>query len=255
MNSRVEEQRLGRLLISAREDERRRWARELHDETLQALGVLRVQLSAARRSEDVEILQGALDTAVHELGREIANLRSLITELRPAALDELGLRPALSALFQRAESSHGLQVHTEVRFDPSEPGRLDSELETGIYRIVQEALSNVGHHAEAAHVAVEITERRGEILILVADDGHGFDPAAARSGLGLTGMQERIALLGGRLEVDSSRHGTAIVATLPSSRERAAGPRALRLESPPRAATRPRGREVVLREAPAPAAR
>ncbi len=254
-NSRAEEQRLARLLNRAREDERRRWARELHDETLQALGVLRVQLSAARRTEDIAALQGALDTAVHELGREIANLRSLITELRPAALDELGLRPALSALFQRAETLHGLQVHTDVRFDPAEPGRLDPELETAIYRIVQESLSNVAHHSGAGHVAVEITERRGEILIIVADDGHGFDATAPRGGFGLTGMHERVALLGGRLEVDSSRRGTAVVATLPASRRRIAGARVLRLEDSPRAPLKPVGRGAALREVPAPAAR
>src|SRR5579884_3635934 len=96
-----QERLLERRLLAAREDERRRFARELHDDTLQALGALRVQLSSARRSDDVETLRAALDGAVNELGREIASLRMLSSDLRPAALDELGLRAALEALFAR----------------------------------------------------------------------------------------------------------------------------------------------------------
>jgi signal transduction histidine kinase len=248
-NLRAEDQRVHRLLVSAREDERRRWARELHDETLQALGVLRVQLSAAGRAQDVATLHAAIDGAVAELGREIANLRSLITDLRPAALDELGLRPALQGLFDRAEIVHRLHVHTEVRFDPTQLERLEPELETAIYRIAQESLSNVGHHSGAQHVAIEISERRGEIVVLVADDGHGFDTEAVTTGFGLTGMRERVALVGGRLEIDSSSRGTAVVATLPARRERPVR-RPARLGPPAGVAWRPRPRTGALREAP-----
>ena len=114
----VEQDRLRRSLRAA-EEERRRWARELHDETLQGLGGLRVVLSSARRSRDLPSLHAALDGAVEQLGEEIANLRALITELRPAALDELGLGPALDTLIERARTVHGLEI--AARVDLREP--------------------------------------------------------------------------------------------------------------------------------------
>src|SRR5205807_2284849 len=92
----------------------KRWARELHDETLQGLGGLRVLLSSARRSNDVSALHQTLETAVEQIGEEIANLRALITELRPAALDELGLTPALEALFDRVRTLQGLELDANV---------------------------------------------------------------------------------------------------------------------------------------------
>ncbi len=109
----VEQDRLRRSLRAA-EEERRRWARELHDETLQGLGGLRVLLSSARRNNDVEQLHKTLETAVDQIAQEISNLRALITELRPAALDELGLAPALDALFDRVRTLHGLELDTHV---------------------------------------------------------------------------------------------------------------------------------------------
>jgi signal transduction histidine kinase len=210
---------LERQLLAAREEERRRCARELHDETLQALGVLRVQLSSALGSEDPDTLRAAVGGAVDELGREIANLRALITDLRPASLDELGLEPALGALFDRFWARHRLPVHSEVRLDCSEAGRLDAELETTIYRVVQEALTNVARHAGASSVDVEIIERRGAITIAVRDDGRGLDPLDSAAGFGLVGMHERVALLAGRLEISSSARGTTISAWLPAVRE------------------------------------
>ena len=112
----VERDRLRRSLEAA-EAERSRWARELHDDTLQGLGALRMRLSSARRDEDLGSLHGTLDGAVDQLAQEIANLRSLITELRPAALDELGLVPALEALFERARVAHGLVIDGTVELD------------------------------------------------------------------------------------------------------------------------------------------
>ncbi len=109
----VEQDRLRRSLRAA-EEERRRWARELHDETLQGLGGLRVLLSSARRNNDVDQLHKTLESAVDQIAQEISNLRALITELRPAALDELGLAPALDALFDRVRTLHGLELDTHV---------------------------------------------------------------------------------------------------------------------------------------------
>jgi signal transduction histidine kinase len=211
----VERDRLRRSLKAA-EAERSRWARELHDDTLQSLGLLRVLLSNARRSDDVAALHKTLDGAVDQLAQEIANLRSLITELRPAALDALGLVPALEALFERTRVAYGLVVDGTVELaEDKERPRLDPELETAVYRVVQESLSNAARHADADYVAVEVLRQGETIRIAVGDDGAGFDPDQPSSGFGLTGMRERLSLAGGRLEIKTSPAGTTILASLP----------------------------------------
>jgi signal transduction histidine kinase len=207
----VEAQRL-RHSLQAAEAERRRWARELHDETLQALGGLNVLLKSAARSSDPEVLRGAIGDATEHVTREIDNLRAIITELRPAALDELGLAPALSTLVQRVATASGLEIATAIEVDR----RLAEEQETVAYRVVQEALSNVVKHAEATHVDVSVRSDNGELHIEVADDGRGFDPAAPRSGFGLVGMRERIDLAGGRLAIASDGPGTRVEVVLPA---------------------------------------
>ncbi len=211
----VERERLRRSLKAA-EAERSRWARELHDDTLQGLGVLRVLLSNARRSEDVSALHGTLDGAVDQLTQEIANLRALITELRPAALDELGLVPALEALLERTRVAYGLVIDGTLELaDDGQPPRLDTEIETAVYRVVQESLTNAARHADAEYVAVEVVRNGETIRIAVGDDGRGFDLEQPSSGFGLTGMRERISLAGGRLEIKTSPAGTTILASLP----------------------------------------
>ncbi len=212
MKSRIDQKRLRRCLVAAREQERGRWARELHDDTLQSLGALRLQLSSARRSADAAALRSALDVAVDELEHEIANLRSLIAELRPASLDELGLEPALGGLLERCAKLHGLTLHAVVQLD----GRFDPEIEVTVYRVVQEALTNAARHAHAGTIEVEVVEQEGEIAVTVADDGSGFDPRAGRAGFGLAGMHERVTLAGGRLAIRSGAQGTVIAATLPA---------------------------------------
>ena len=136
---------------AAADAERRRWARELHDETLQGLGGLRLLLSSARRGHDLERAQTAMDEAVEHLEREISNLRAIITELRPAALDELGLRTAIEALLDRHREQSGLHIDAELELSGPSKGddRLDEDLETAVYRLVQEALTNVAKHAHA----------------------------------------------------------------------------------------------------------
>ena len=217
----VEQDRLRRTLRAA-EEERRRWARELHDETLQGLGGLRVLLSSARRHDDVEQLHKTLESAVDQIAQEISNLRALITELRPAALDELGLAPALETLFDRVRTLHGLELDVRVELT-SQSGRStarpDPDVETAVYRLVQESLNNAARHARADRVDVEVSERDEHVHVLVRDDGDGFDTDAPSSGFGLTGMRERVALAGGHLEITSSTDGTTISAALPSHRE------------------------------------
>jgi two-component system, NarL family, sensor histidine kinase DevS len=206
----VEEDRL-RHSIAAGESERRRWARELHDETLQALGGLQVLLKGAVRSSDPDVLRGAITDAAEHVAREIENLRSIITELRPAALDELGLEPALVTLGKRVASTSGLELETEIDIG----GRLEADLETVAYRVVQEALSNVVKHAEATRATVSVSQDGGELRIAVADDGRGFDQAAPSDGFGLLGMRERIDLAGGTLTISPGHPGTRVDVALP----------------------------------------
>jgi signal transduction histidine kinase len=213
----VERDRLLRSLRSA-EEERRRWARELHDETLQGLGGLQVLLSSARRSSDVATLRSAIDSSVEQLAAEIANLRALITELRPAALDELGLPPALDALFDRVRTLHGVVIEATVVLEHEgvAASRLDPDVETAVYRLIQESLTNVTRHAHADRVEVDVIERDGEIHVVVRDDGRGFDISGPSEGFGLAGMRERIGIVGGQLDISSSAAGTTVRAVLPS---------------------------------------
>jgi signal transduction histidine kinase len=209
----VAEERL-RHSLAAAEQERRRWARELHDETLQGLGGLQVLLSSALRRGDAEALRQAMREALELIGTEIQGLRSLITELRPAALDEIGLAPAIESLGERLAAVEGIEVDIEIDLG----GRLDPELETTVYRLVQEALTNVAKHARAEHVTCGVRLEYDMLRVEVADDGRGFDPDAPAEGFGLVGMRERMALAGGRLEIESGGDGTVVRATVPVGR-------------------------------------
>jgi signal transduction histidine kinase len=210
--------------LAAADAERRRWARELHDETLQGLGGLRLLLASALRLEDPRQSQAAMREAVIHIEQEIESLRSIITELRPAALDELGLRTAIEALLDRHRERDGLQIDGELSLPGHSPGedRLDEDLETAVYRLVQEALTNVAKHARANSVRVAVSESGGELLVEVRDDGAGFDPQAASDGFGLAGMRERVSLAGGTLTLDSGEQGTTLKAHMPA-RRRASG--------------------------------
>jgi signal transduction histidine kinase len=205
---------------AAAEDERSRWARELHDETLQALGGLRLLLAGSLRGDEA-VKDAAIGQAVAQLESDIASLRALITELRPAALDQLGLEPALLALIDRVRLG-GLDVDVQIDLDGAPgrmPQRLAGELETGIYRIVQEALTNAVKHGGAERAVVEVTEVGGQVTVAVRDDGAGFDPTTATTGFGLVGMRERAELLDGTIDTDSvPGRGTTIQVTLPVSR-------------------------------------
>ncbi|HWX98267.1 MAG TPA: sensor histidine kinase, partial [Solirubrobacteraceae bacterium] len=229
----VEIERL-RYGMEARERERTRWAREIHDESIQGIGALRLRLANARDIDDGERLREAVDTVLEGLGTEIDQLRHLITELRPAALDDLGLAAALEALARRAQAIDGLEVKTEIDLLPQESvvenggrldgRRLDPELESTIYRVVQEALTNVSRHAEATSAIVSISEREGVVRVSVTDDGKG-PPEASRlgprgdgleGGFGMSGMRERAELVGGELEMVAARErGTTVRLTVP----------------------------------------
>ncbi len=219
----VEIERL-RYGMEARERERTRWAREIHDESIQGMGALRLRLANARDIDDAQALREAVDLVLDGLGNEIDGLRHLITELRPAALDDLGLAAALEALARRAQAIDGLDVEVDIQLEQVDGGRLDPELESTVYRIVQEALTNVGRHAEATRAVVRVTERGGNVVASVTDDGKGM-PGAERlgprgdgleGGFGMGGMRERAELVGGELDWHPApERGTTVSLTVP----------------------------------------
>jgi two-component system, NarL family, sensor histidine kinase DevS len=212
----IAEDRLRRTM-EASERERKYWARELHDETLQGLGALRLLLASALRRGTPEALTEAVQDAVDELLAEIDQLRALITELRPAALDELGLAAAIEALAERSSVTGGLEVTGDVMLaEGGDSTRLSPELESTVYRLVQEALTNVVKHARAERAEIRVSSRDNMIRVEVSDDGVGFDPDVRAPGFGLTGMRERLELVGGRLEISSAvGRGTTLLAELP----------------------------------------
>jgi signal transduction histidine kinase len=200
-----------RRVIEGQELERRRLARELHDETGQALTSVLLGLKAVERSDDVP-------TALAEL-RELVvatlqDVRRLAVELRPKALDDFGLSVALERLVQTFKEATGISVEFQSQLGEQ---RLPSEVETTLYRIVQESLTNVAKHAGAQRVSILLVRRPGVVSALIEDDGHGFtEDDEGRGGIGLSGMRERLALLDGRLTVESGRGtGTSLVAEVP----------------------------------------
>jgi len=213
MKRSVEVDRL-RTAITAADAERGRWARELHDQTLQTLGSLRVLLATSLGRGDDSTRQEAIRQAIADLELEIANLRQIISDLRPTLLDELGLAAAVEALVDRHHRRGELQIQAELRLHDA-AAQLSAELETTAYRIVQEALTNVAKHAQASAVHISIASDDGELLIEVRDNGIGFDTAARRNGFGLAGIEERVALAGGRLSLRSGADGTHLAAALP----------------------------------------
>jgi signal transduction histidine kinase len=206
--------------LEASESERARWARELHDETLQAMAGLRVLLSGARRSGDPDRIMAAMGDAIDLLEHGIADLRALITDLRPAALDELGTQAALETLIARVAQQSGLEI--ELEFESDTLARHSTEIESTMYRLVQEGLTNVVKHARATRVDVRVIDTDEAVEILLRDDGEGFDPTAGAAGFGLIGMRERVSLVHGTLDIESAAgSGTTLRARIPLRRREA----------------------------------
>ncbi len=210
--------------LAAAEQERARWARELHDETLQNLAALRIALVAQLRKRDPDTATAVIRDAIGQLESEIANLRSLIIELRPAALDGLGVGAAIEHLAELARRD-GLEVALIIDLGNGDAERPGPELETALYRITQEALTNARRHGGASSALVEIRASDHCLHVSVCDDGNGFDSHAKTDGFGLHSMRERAELLGGTLNINSTPgRGTQITADLPRqpvSRQRA----------------------------------
>jgi signal transduction histidine kinase len=209
LSERVQRDALRRV-VAAQELERQRLARELHDETGQALTSILLGLKQ---------LQGAEPQSVAQL-RELVvatlqDVRRLAVELRPTVLDDFGLVPALERLTAAFAEQTGIEVDLEAG---ALGERLPAEVETAIYRVVQESLTNVVKHSHAQRVSVLVMRADGRIKAVIEDDGKGFDPDAARGdGIGLIGMRERIELLDGTLAVESSEtSGTTVALEVPA---------------------------------------
>jgi signal transduction histidine kinase len=200
--------------VEVAEDERQRWARELHDGVLQSLAAVRITLAAALQGsgEDRDAqIERAAEATVEGLEEQITELSRLINDLRPASLERLGLAGALEALAEESANRGDFEVATELDLG----GELTGDEERAVYRLVQEALTNVVKHAGAEHAWVEVGVEDRRVRIQVRDDGCGFDPALG-PGRGLLGMRERVEMLGGTIEVNSRPgDGTAIRASWP----------------------------------------
>jgi len=206
-------------VLTAQEEERKRIARELHDDTAQALTSVLVRLRLLERSLEDERLRLGLAELRDLTGATLEGVRRLAIDLRPPMLDDLGLEAALQSLVQDFSQRWLIRA----TFTSSRFGRLPAEVELVLYRIVQEALSNVARHANASQVLVRLTRRGRALRLLVEDDGCGFDVEATKhsreSGLGLFGMEERLALVGGALRVESTvGEGTRVSAEVPLPR-------------------------------------
>ena len=201
-----------RRVVEAQELERRRLARELHDQTGQELTSVLLGLKAVEEAKDDAERAQALAAVRAQVVETLHDVRRLAVELRPKALDDFGLAPALERLRDTFSEQTGMRVDLESQIRE----RLPADVETALYRIVQEALTNIVKYARASAVSIVLAQKRGVVMAVIDDDGRGFTPDGGGDGLGLLGMGERLALLGGRLKIESSPGaGTTIVAEVP----------------------------------------
>ncbi len=210
---------LSQQLMEAQEAERRHLARELHDEIGQALTAIKINLQAVQRSVGEPTASSRLDESIGIVDRVLQQVRNMSLDLRPSLLDDLGLLAALRWYLDRQSKRAGFAA--EFHAEPPDI-RASANLETACFRVAQEALTNIVRHAGASHVRVELRQQDNELQLKIHDDGSGFDVAAARQraarggSLGLLGMQERVLLIGGRIDIDSAAgRGTTIWVRFP----------------------------------------
>jgi signal transduction histidine kinase len=216
----VQEKEMLRRLVVAQEDERRRVARDLHDHLGQQLTSLRLKIESLKKIAEEKTVYRDLEQVeaiAEQLDRDVD---FLAWELRPASLDDLGLRITLANFVKQWSDYTGVKAE----FHQAGLGKnlLNFEIETNLYRIAQEALNNIYKHAKAKNVSV-LLEKRGKLVsLIVEDDGVGFNVEAKsnrRKGLGLVGMHERARICGGTLEIESAKDkGTTIYARVPAKR-------------------------------------
>jgi signal transduction histidine kinase len=203
-----------RKVVEAQELERKHLAREPHDETGQALTSILLGLKSLEQVLDSDDGREGVASLRDLVVSTLQDVRRLAVELRPSALDDFGLAPALERLVDTYGRQAAVPVHLEIRLGDE---RLRPEIETTLYRMVQEALTNVAKHADATSVSILLTRTPSAVRLVVEDDGAGFDPLGTRDGgLGLSGMRERVALVDGVLRVESAHgKGTTLVAEVP----------------------------------------
>ena len=209
----AERRRAGRLQIRAQEEERKRVARDLHDEVNQALTAILLRLEALtqvappRLRDELAETKGLANQAMEEL-------LQLARQLRPTALDDHGFLPAIEEQLRRFKAQHGVEIRLTTTGSLDDLG---SEQQLVLYRVTQEALNNIARHARASHVDVAIRRSNGSVALAVTDDGEGFDYANERRGLGLDGMAERARLVDGDFEVSTRPgKGTKLQLTVPA---------------------------------------
>jgi signal transduction histidine kinase len=220
---RAEEERTHLLhrLINAQEEERRRISREMHDQFGQELSALTLAISALKRERGAQTEQGERFEALEEIARQLnADADFLVWELRPTALDDLGLLTALTNYEKRWSKHFGIAA--ELHVSGMEKERLTNEIETTLYRIMQEALTNIAKHSSAGNVSILLERRLDHVSLIIEDDGVGFDVEQAFGAVnrvGLTGMRERAFFVGGTLEIESEPgSGATIVIRIPVPR-------------------------------------
>jgi signal transduction histidine kinase len=202
-----------RRAVEGQELERRRLARELHDETGQALTSILLGLSALEEAKDSDALSTATQEVKELVVATLQDVRRLAVELRPAALDDYGLAAALERLTENFAEQTGLAVELESGLGQE---RLPTDIETVLYRLVQEALTNVVKHAYAERVSIVLRRNEKAVTAVIEDDGRGFSDGGGQEGLGLVGMRERVALVNGRFRIESSANaGTTLLVEVP----------------------------------------
>lgn len=214
-------QEMSSRVLTAHEEERKRIARELHDDTAQAITSILVRLRLLAHSLPDETVQKDVEELRELTSDALDSVRRMAMDLRPASLDDLGLVPALETYAGRFSESSGIAVSLKAQ---GLGRRLPRDVELVLYRVFQEALTNVAKHASAKTVKVTIKRRHNEVTLIIEDDGRGFDSertnGSQSSGLGLFGMRERLSLVGGVAEIESNEgSGCRIIARVPLARK------------------------------------
>jgi len=212
--------KLTQYVIQAQEEERKRIARELHDGIGQALYSILVGLNVIGQENLTEPVRRHVNDLLQITSKAMEEIKRMALELRPSALDDLGLLPALRSLMKRMEKSFDIQVELHVQ---GARRRYSASVETALYRIIQEAMTNTAKYARASKLGIMFEDREKEVVVTVVDDGVGFDVEKALksgNGLGLFGMRERAQLLGGTLEIRSAQNeGTTVIVRIPLPKE------------------------------------
>ena len=204
--------------MTAQEQERKRISRELHDETGQALMVIRLYLGMLESVLETRVARNKVQETLSVVDRTIEGLRRIIARLSPLVLQELGLVAAIRKEGKDLAKNTGIKAHVEI--DPK-VGRLAADAEAAIYRVVQEALHNIAKHSQAKAASIQMSREHDKVLLLVEDDGVGFSRLTKneRPKFGLEGIRERVSMLGGKVKITSAKgKGTRLEISVPAKR-------------------------------------